>query len=98
MQYAIRGDDRLSSDFEYLVKRFDAMCGDFTKLREFVEEIAASQIRIEAVFVTQTEMLEKYNGLDVRLTRIETYFYLIGATLTIVGGALGTIIAKLWLV
>jgi len=83
-------------NFTYLNRRFDSMCADFSELKKFVEEIAATQIRIEAVFVSQKEMMTQYNGIDKRLTRIETMLTIMGGVLTILGAGLIGIGVSLW--
>lgn len=83
-------------DLTYLNRRFDSMCTDFSELKKFVEEIAATQIRIEAVFVSQKEMMTQYNGIDKRLTRIETILTIMGGVLTILGAGLIGIGVSLW--
>lgn len=86
----------MTTDLELIDKRIDQLTKDISKLRESVESIAASQIRLESVFVPQSEMLNKYNVLDVRLTRIETLLKMIGGVLTLIGTAVCGVILEMW--
>lgn len=67
---------------------------DFAELRKYVEQLAASQIRIESMFVSQQELynrLQDYtiqmNLLSTRITRVETYIILLGSAIAILATA-----------
>lgn len=82
----------------HLNRKFEDMCSDFSELKKYVEQIAITQVRIEAVFVSQKEMFLQYNDVDTRITRVETYMVILGGVLAVLGGAVIAVALQIWII